>query len=168
MYCLYCKLLACDPNMFKHPPLPLTRGAVSPHPTRVAIEAAPPMSSSFFVPGQKIVALLLKPMSESTALLLESCVCVQLLPLDAKNWGSGLPQNSRPVHRAAFQRGVTGAVASPHMSLMLLAEEEVPISPEQQESIISVLSVASSALLLVIVGGAGEQRAQRSWECEML
>ncbi|CAN0555042.1 unnamed protein product, partial [Laminaria digitata] len=71
-----------------------------------------------------------------------------------KSWGSGLPQHSRPVHRGAFQRGATGAMGLPRMSLMLLAEEEVPISPEQQESIISVLSVLSSGLLLVIVGGA--------------
>lgn len=53
------------------------------------------------------------------------------------------------------------------MSLMFLAEEEVPISPEQQESIISVLSVASSALLLVIVGGAGEPVSTANLECDM-
>eukprot|EP00752_Nemacystus_decipiens_P006374 g5746.t1 len=48
------------------------------------------------------------------------------------------------------------------MSLTLLAEVEdaataaadLPVSLEQQESIISALSVASSVLLLIIVGGA--------------
>lgn len=39
---------------------------------------------------------------------------------------------------------------------MLLAEDDLPISMEQQESIISFFSIASSALLLVIIGGAGE------------
>lgn len=43
------------------------------------------------------------------------------------------------------------------MGLMLLAEDDLPISMEQQESIISFFSVASSALLLVIIGGAGER-----------
>lgn len=81
---------------------------------------------------------------------------VQFLDSDTKSWGSGLPQHTRPVHRGAFQRGAT-APPSMSLNLMLLAEEEVPISPEQQESIISVLSVASSALLLLIVGGAGEK-----------
>lgn len=59
------------------------------------------------------------------------------------------------------------------MSLMLLAEVEdaakaaadLPVSPEQQESIISVLSVASSALLLIIIGGAGEKGQGKESRC---
>lgn len=85
---------------------------------------------------------------------------------DTKGWGSSITRHTNTA-RLAEQRGLSAA-APPSMSLMLLAEAEdataaaaaaapdLPVSPEQQESIISVLSVVSSALLLIIIGGAGE------------
>lgn len=83
---------------------------------------------------------------------------------DTKGWGSGIAQHTSAVRLAAAR---PSAVSPPSMSLMVLADDAVataaaeadlPISVEQQESIISALSLASSALLLLIIGGAGENR----------
>ncbi|CAN0191971.1 unnamed protein product, partial [Hapterophycus canaliculatus] len=75
-------------------------------------------------------------------------------------WGSSIARHSSAVRPTAPQRGLTAVMDSPATSLMLLAEDtpmagqDLPVSLEQQESIISVLSVASSVLLLIIIGGA--------------
>ncbi|CAN0429134.1 unnamed protein product [Ectocarpus sp. 12 AP-2014] len=77
-----------------------------------------------------------------------------------KGWGSRIARHTSAARQATSRRGLSGSVAPPSMSLMLLAEDaakaapDIPISPEQQESIISVLSVLSSVLLLIIISGA--------------
>lgn len=77
---------------------------------------------------------------------------------DTKSQGPGLARPSRPARQLAQHRR-SGALAHPSMSLIFLAEEDVPLIPmEQQEAIISVLSVVSSALLLAIIAGAGESQ----------
>eukprot|EP00903_Cladosiphon_okamuranus_P012555 g11756.t1 len=78
-----------------------------------------------------------------------------------KGWGSSIARHTIAASLAAPPRGPSAAGA-PSMSLMLLAEAEdaataaadLPVSVEAQESIISALSLASSVLLLVIIGGA--------------
>lgn len=90
---------------------------------------------------------------------------------DTKSWGSGTAQPVSAARLTGPRRGTTGVLTPPQMSLMRLAEEDLPISPEQtnlpispdqQESIISTLSLASSVLLLFIICGAGEQRRNSS------
>lgn len=92
------------------------------------------------------------------------CGCRLLLYLstrsDTRTWGSGIyaQQQQQQARTAGLVSPQRAGCASPCMSLMLLADGDLPISTEQQETIISVFSVASSALLLLIIGGAGEIR----------